>query len=106
MRFSIEEFESQLPLPANEKWKEGVWFTNVFKKGDFELEFFAPNGKDYQTPHDKDEFYIVVRGSAVLVKENERFNCKSGDALFVEVRVSHHFEEMSPDFATWVIFFK
>lgn len=106
MKFSIEEFESQLPLPANEKWKDGVWFKNAFIKGDFQLEFFAPNGKDYQTAHEQDEFYIIVRGSATLIKGNESFNCKTGDALYVETGVSHHFEEMSPDFATWVIFFQ
>lgn len=106
MKFSIEEFEAKLPLPANEKWKDGVWFTNTFTKNDFELEFFAPKGKDFQTPHEKDEFYVIVRGSAILVKEDERFNCEIGDALFVEAGVSHHFEEMSEDFATWVIFFK
>lgn len=105
MKFTPEEFLAKLPLPANEKWKDGVWFTNAFTKGDFELEFFAPRGKDYQTPHDKDEFYIVVRGTAELFIENEKFACAVGDALFVPAKVEHHFENMSDDFATWIVFF-
>ena len=105
MKFIVEEFLEKLPLPANEKWKEGVWFTNAFSKGDFELEFFAPKGKDYQTPHEKDEFYIVVRGAADLLIENERFSCALGDALFVPAKTNHHFENMTDDFAAWVIFF-
>ena len=105
MKFTVEEFLEKLPLPADEKCKEGVWFTNAFSKGDFELEFFAPKGKDYQTPHEKDEFYIVGRGSADLLIESERVSCGVGDALFVPAKAKHHFENMSDDFAAWVIFF-
>ena len=67
MKFTVKEFSEKLPLPANEKWKEGVWFANAFARRDFELEFFAPRGADYQTPHEKDEFYIVVGGTADLL---------------------------------------
>jgi Mannose-6-phosphate isomerase len=105
MKYTPAEFLDRLPLPADEKWKEGVWFTNAFTKGNFELEFFAPRGRDYQTPHEKDEFYIIVSGTADLLIENERFSCSPGDALFVPARAVHHFENMSDDFATWVIFF-
>ena len=105
MKFGIEEFRQRLPLPADEKWKDGVWFTNAFTKSNFELEFFAPRGNDYQTPHEKDEFYIIVSGSADLLKENETVSCRLGDAIFVGAGEPHHFENISDDFATWVIFF-
>jgi mannose-6-phosphate isomerase-like protein (cupin superfamily) len=105
MKFSVEEFLEKLPLPADEKWTEGVWFTNAFSKGNFELEFFAPQGHDYQTPHEKDEIYVIARGSGEFVKENERMTFTTGDVLFVEAGVSHHFENFTEDFATWVIFF-
>ena len=105
MKFTPAEFLAKLPLPANEKWKEGVWFTNAFSKGSFELEFFAPRGKDYQTPHEKDEFYIIASGSADLIKDGEAFSCSVGDALFVEAGIEHHFEDISEEFAAWVIFF-
>ena len=105
MKFTTEEFLAKLPKPANEKWKDGVWFTEVFAKGTFELEFFAPRRIDYQTPHDKDEFYIIVSGTANLFIEGKKFPCKIGDALFVPSKIEHHFENISEDFATWVIFF-
>ncbi len=105
MKFSFDEFLAALPQPANEKWTEGVWFTEAFVKGNFELEFFAPRGKDHQTPHEKDEIYVVVRGSGEFVKENERITFTTGDVLFVEAGVEHRFENFSEDFATWVIFF-
>lgn len=105
MKFSPENFLGKLPLPADEKWKDGVWFTGAFRKGEFELEFFAPRGADYQTPHEKDEFYIIARGTANLIKEGEAISCQTGDALFVAAGEAHHFEDFSDDFATWVIFF-
>lgn len=105
MKFTPEEFSAKLPLPADEKWKDGVWFTEAFAKVDFKLEFFAPRGTDYQTPHEQDEFYIIVQGNADLVKDAETVNCKAGDALFVAAQENHHFENISDDFATWVIFF-
>ncbi|CAN5514541.1 hypothetical protein BH10ACI1_BH10ACI1_26420 [soil metagenome] len=105
MKFTVKESLAKLPYPADEKWKDGVWFTNTFTKGSFELEFFAPRGKDYQTPHEKDEFYIVVSGMADLLIEGEKLSCETGDALFVPAKIEHHFEKISEDFTTWVIFF-
>ena len=96
---------AKLPFPANEKWKEGVPFVSAFDKGDFTLELFAPRGKDYQTPHVQDEFYIVAQGSADLFIGEAKYSCKSGDALFVPALQEHRFENISEDFVTWVIFF-
>lgn len=105
MKFTVEEFLAKLPLPPNDKWKDGVWFIEPFKKGKIKLELFAPRGKDYQTPHDEDEFYFIVRGSGTLIIDGEANTCAAGDAFFVPARVPHHFENFSDDFATWVVFF-
>lgn len=105
MRFKPDEMFAKLPLPADEKWRDGVWFTNAFAKDACSLEFYAPRGRDYQTPHEKDEIYIIARGTADLLIEDERFACEIGDALFVAAKTPHHFENMSEDFAAWVIFF-
>lgn len=105
MKFSAEELLAQLPLPANEKWKDGVPFLGVFSLGNFELEFFAPRGKDYQTPHEKDEIYLIITGEGDFVKAGERMKFKAGDAIYVEAGIEHRFENFSEDFATWVVFF-
>lgn len=105
MKLSPEELLAKLPLPADEKWKDGVPFLPAFVKSGFVLEFFAPRGTDYQTPHDKDEIYIIASGTAELAKENETTICKTGDAIFVTAGEKHHFENISEDFAAWVIFF-
>lgn len=105
MRFTIDEFLEKLPLPPNEKWKDGVFDLETFRKGNVQLIFFAPRGNDHQTFHDADEFYFIARGSGELVIENERFGCETGDAFFVPARKKHRFENFTEDFATWAIFF-
>jgi len=105
MKFTIEEFLSQLPLPANEKWKEGVWDVEPFGEWGARLVFFAPRGKDYQTDHDEDEFYFIARGSGKIVIGDETFDFTVGDAFHVEANTPHHFEEFTQDFATWAVFF-
>lgn len=105
MKFSVEEFLPTLPLAANEKWMDGVWFTESFRKGNVKLEFFAPKGKDYQTPHDEDEFYFIIRGSGVLIIGGEANTFAAGDAFFIPAKVPHYFKNFSDDFATWVVLF-
>lgn len=105
MKYTIEQFLSTLPLPANEKWKDGVWDVEPFEKNGVKLVFFAPRGTDYQTFHDEDEFYFIARGSATLVIDDDRHSCSAGDVFFVEAKVLHRFEDISDDFATWAIFF-
>ena len=93
MKFSIDEMLERLPLPATEKWKEGVWDLEPFEKAGVKLVFFAPRGRDYQTSHDQDEF-----GGVSVPFE-------AGDVLFVEAGVDHRFDEFTDDLATWAIFF-
>lgn len=105
MKFTIEEMLQKLPLPADEKWKEGIWDIETFEKNNVKLVFFAPKNKDYQTFHEEDEFYFIVRGSGKLVIEHETFECEIGDTFFVAAKIPHHFEDFTEDFATWAIFF-
>src|SRR5688572_23211265 len=105
MKFTVEEMLAKLPLPANEKWKDGVWDVEPFEKAGVQLIFFAPRGTDYQTFHDEDEFYFIVKGRGQLVIDGERFPFGPGDVFFVAAKVSHRFENFTDDFATWAIFF-
>lgn len=105
MRFTIEELIKNLPLPATDKWPDGVWDVEPFEKNGIRLVFFAPHIHDYQTMHEEDEFYFIARGRGKLVIGEERHICKAGDSFFVPAKVEHRFEEFSEDFATWAIFF-
>ncbi len=105
MKFTVEELLAKLPLPANEKWKDGVWDVEPLKKGKVSLVFFAPRSTDYQTFHEEDEFYVIVRGKGGLIIGGDSFACQTGDAFYVAANTPHHFENFTEDFATWAIFF-
>jgi mannose-6-phosphate isomerase-like protein (cupin superfamily) len=105
MKFKIDEIQAKFPLPANEKWKDGVWDIETFRKNGVSKILFAPKKTDYQTFHEEDEFYFIVRGKGELIIDKERFTCEIGDSFFVPAKVLHHFENFTEDFATWAVFF-
>lgn len=73
--------------------------------GTLELRWYAPKGVDTQTPHTRDELYIVASGTGHFVRKAERVPCGPGDALFVAANETHRFEDFSEDFAVWVMFY-
>ena len=88
--------------------------------GSMELRWFAPKEHDPQTPHDRDELYIIVSGTGVFMRAveslpfddtslpihgEERVRFGPGDVLFVAAGTVHRFEEFSDDFATWIVFY-
>jgi len=75
------------------------------RHGTLELRFYAPRGHDPQTPHDRDELYIVASGDGVFVRDGQRVRFAAGDALFVAAGVPHRFEDFSADFGVWVMFY-
>ena len=77
----------------------------VFGHGSLVVELYTPRGHDPQTPHTRDEVYVVARGSAVLVSGADRRPADTGGFHFVAAGHPHHFEEISSDFAVWVIFY-
>jgi mannose-6-phosphate isomerase-like protein (cupin superfamily) len=83
----------------------GLRFATVFEHGTLQLEIYAPRDRDLQTPHARDEIYIVISGSGWFVNGDRRHPFAPGDFLFVPAGVDHRFEEFSDDFATWVIFY-
>jgi len=98
------DFLSRLPLPATERWPDGVRFVEAFAHAGLELELYAPRGIDHQGPHTRDEIYFITAGNATLEIDGVEHACAIGDALFVPARVVHRFINISNDFATWALF--
>ncbi|WP_298354551.1 cupin domain-containing protein [Runella sp.] len=80
-------------------------FLLLFKTGTLDLELYKPHLVDKQTPHDRDEVYIIATGEATFVLEAKQTMVKTGDFLFVPAHAAHKFVEFSEDFSTWVLFF-
>jgi mannose-6-phosphate isomerase-like protein (cupin superfamily) len=104
MRISFESEMARLPLPPTAEWPEGVWDTEPLRHGSMSLVLFTPRGHDYQTPHDQDELYVIMRGTGVLTLEGTTIPFVAGDVLFVPALKQHRFETFSDDLITWAVF--
>ncbi len=93
----------------------------LMQYGSMQLRWYAPISVDHQVPHDRDELYVVVAGTAQFVRASEaapfgeadapgmespeRVAVSAGDALFVPAGTAHRFEDMSEGFGAWMIFY-
>ena len=77
----------------------------VFAHGSLVVELYTPKGYDPQTPHDRDEVYLVARGTGVLSDGMARHAIAAGSFIFVKAGQAHRFEDFSEDFAVWVFFY-
>lgn len=79
-------------------------YAEAIRHGTMSAGVYAPHETDDQEPHDQDELYVVVTGSGFFRIGDERRPFGSGDLLFVEAGTEHRFEDFTPDFAVWAIF--
>lgn len=77
----------------------------VFAHGSLLVRFYQPDSEDRQTPHDRDELYVVADGRGEFVCDGHRTSFGPGDLLFAAAGAEHRFERFSEDFATWVVFY-
>ena len=87
------------PLP------EGRRSSEVFVDGGIEIRLYAPKGHDPQTPHDRDELYIVASGRGKFRAGDQVLSFIPGALLYVAAHETHRFEDFSDDFAVWVVFY-
>ena len=114
LRATPTEGRSAIPDP-------GRHTAPVLCHGSMEVRWFKPDGPDPQTPHDRDALYFIVSGTGILMRAvesmpigddtslpilgEERVTFTAGDVLFVPSGTEHRFEQTSPDFTTWIVFY-
>jgi mannose-6-phosphate isomerase-like protein (cupin superfamily) len=98
-RLTLADAFARLPGSAGERYVE------LFLHGTMSIELYAPRGNDPQTPHTKDEVYVVAQGSGQFRNGDARHPFGPGDVLFVPAGVNHRFEDFTDDLAVWVIFY-
>ena len=84
---------------------ERLPFRCLFEHGSLQAGVYLPGERDNQTPHNRDEAYIVVSGTGTVVVGEERTAFRVGDFIFVPAGAEHRFEEYTPDVALWVVFY-
>ena len=85
--------------------KDGVRFATVFEHGSLQVEIYAPRGHDPQTPHTRDEIYVVAQGTGTFFDGEARRAFQAGDLLFAPAGSVHRFEDFTDDLAVWVMFY-
>jgi len=89
----------RMPLP------EGRRSVEVFRDDIVEVRMAESPGRGPQVPHDRDELYIVVRGSGHYRVGDTVTAVGIGDLLFAAAHAPHGFEDCTSDFSVWVIFY-
>jgi mannose-6-phosphate isomerase-like protein (cupin superfamily) len=77
----------------------------IFAHGTLAVELYTPKGDDPQKPHDRDEIYVVARGTGWFFDGTNRRAVAPGTFIFVSAGQVHRFEGFSSDFAVWVFFY-
>jgi mannose-6-phosphate isomerase-like protein (cupin superfamily) len=95
--YALAEALAASPAPGN-------LAAEIAKLPGMDVEFYQPKGEDRQTPHERDETYVIARGSGVLELAGERRLFQTGDLIYVPAHAVHRFVEFSDDFAAWVLF--
>jgi mannose-6-phosphate isomerase-like protein (cupin superfamily) len=80
-------------------------FLALLRHGSLEIEIYKPDQVDLQTPHTRDELYVVISGSGYFVNGEARHPFQAGEVLFVPAGAEHRFEHFTDDFSTWVFFY-
>ena len=84
---------------------EGNLAVPILHNGSMEAELYMPIGSDPQTPHDRDEIYVVARGAGEFFNGEALVKVEEGSFLFVPAGVEHRFQNFTEGFSVWVIFY-
>jgi mannose-6-phosphate isomerase-like protein (cupin superfamily) len=99
MRFTPENALGSLAKQSGKR------FLELFRHGSLVMEVYKPDKVDQQTPHSRDEVYIVISGHGHFVANGVRQAFQPGEFLFAAAGIEHRFEDFSDDFSTWVMFY-
>lgn len=91
----------------------------MLSHGSMELRWYRPREEERHLPHDRDECYIVVAGSALFHRSHEAgpfeehklglsgsvtVPISTGHAVMVPAGCEHWFADISSDFELWTMF--
>src|SRR5712691_3253668 len=98
-RINLSDELNSLPGP------QGELSVALFEHCSLVVKLYAPRGSDSQTPHSRDEVYVIAQGSGEFICGGARQSFAPNDVLFAAAGVEHRFENFSDDFAVWVFFY-
>lgn len=99
IKLSLEAMRKNIPKSAKERFYIGL------ERGQLQIELYIPKKEDLQKPHERDECYVITKGSGQFVMGGKTVEFKQGDFLFVPARMPHKFINFGSEMETWVIFY-
>ncbi|MEG9861873.1 MAG: cupin domain-containing protein [Parvularculales bacterium] len=99
MKLTPEDMRLNIPENAGKRFHTG------FERGQLQVELYSPKKEDRQKPHDRDECYVITRGTGKFIMGDEETDFKTGDFLFVPAGMPHKFVDFGDEMETWVIFY-
>jgi mannose-6-phosphate isomerase-like protein (cupin superfamily) len=97
--FTVDELDERR-LAKSEPWLEFERSTSLSAG----LYVLQTGEADLQTPHNEDEIYVVVSGTARFVASGEPVEVGPGTVLFVAAHEPHRFEEVNGPLRLVVVF--
>ncbi len=85
--------------------RAGDTYVKLLTRPALDVALYKPDRIDPQTPHQRDEIYVIATGTGRFVEAGESRPFAPGDVFFVPKGVQHCFVDFTADFSTWVIFF-
>ena len=99
MRLGLQDALARVPGSKGER------FAVALESGSVSVEVYAPRATDPQSPHTRDELYIVLQGQGSFVCRDRSNRFGPGDLLFVPDGVEHRFVDFTDDLVVWVVFY-
>ena len=97
--FTVDAVDARR-LSSGEPWLEFVRSASLSTG----LYVLQSGETDLQTPHDEDEIYVVVSGTARFVADGDAVDVASGTVLFVPAHEPHRFEDVHGPLRLVVVF--
>jgi mannose-6-phosphate isomerase-like protein (cupin superfamily) len=95
---------SKLTLAGGLTALKGADYARLLEQSAFDIGIYVPDGSDHQTPHRRDEIYVIAQGEGQFICGKLTYNFRAGDVFFVPASTEHRFVNFSAGFSTWVIF--
>ena len=98
-KLTTSEVAAKIPAPNGDR------FFVALERGELQIELYMPGKVDDQTPHRRDECYVIVEGTGNFEMDGEVVPFQAGDFFFVPAGVEHRFLDYGASMKTWVIFY-
>lgn len=96
--FDVEQLKAS--LDSDRRYKEFLRVPDMSSG----LYVLPAGATDLQKPHQEDEIYYVVRGSAQVQVGDSRHKIRTGNIVFVPARVDHRFFDITEELVLLVVF--